>query len=70
MKKYAPVDKLLQCLSCKNWLGKNSKGIICKAFPDGIPEKLQWNTVLHDKPMYGQKNDIVFEPIETDEDED
>ncbi len=34
----------------------------CDAFPEGIPKELISGPIFHDKPMLGQKNDIVFAP--------
>ena len=50
----------VQCNNCKNYLGEN----ICSAFPDGIPFKFLSGEESHDKPLYEQENDIMFEEIE------
>jgi len=50
------------CISCK-WEYESDK-FICKAFPDGIPEDILLGNFDHTKKFPGQKNDIVFEPIE------
>ena len=47
------------CNKCKNHLG----GIKCKAF-DSIPDEILNGENDHSKPCCGQKNDIVFEPID------
>lgn len=50
-----------QCLECKNYWGINH----CHAFPDDpIPEKILTGEFDHSKKYPGQKNDIVFEPIQ------
>ena len=46
------------CSYCKHL---NKDEISCKAFPDVIPEPLFMTHVRHTKPMYGQKNNVVFE---------
>jgi hypothetical protein len=33
----------------------------CNAFPEGIPKDLINGPIFHNKPMFGQKNDIIFE---------
>jgi len=49
----------LICLKCKHFA---VNGIGCAAFPDGIPDEIQFKN-KHDKPLKNQGNDIVFEPI-------
>ena len=48
------------CFDCKHYRGDG----ICEAFPDRIPERILWGEIDHDKPLKGQKNDLVYEPIE------
>lgn len=57
------TTKRLICLECVNWDRFDG----CRAFPDGdIPDEiLQSNK--HDKPIDGQKNDIVFEQLDPDD---
>jgi hypothetical protein len=50
----------LICFNCKNFTPEKGG---CKAFPDGIPNEIIESNV-HDKPIEGQENDIIFEPIE------
>ena len=33
---------------------------ICKAFPDGIPDKITYGDNLHLEPLKDQGNDIVY----------
>ena len=33
----------------------------CNAFPEGIPKELLIGPIFHNKPMFDQKNDIIFE---------
>jgi len=33
---------------------------VCKAFPDGIPDKITYGDNLHLEPLKGQGNDIVY----------
>ena len=49
-----------RCNNCINYRGK----LECEAFPNGIPEEILLCENDHSKPCCGQKNDIVFEPIE------
>lgn len=49
------------CLICKHYTGKFK----CKAFPDGIPEKIITGKSEHEKPLPNQENEIVFEEKET-----
>jgi len=51
------------CQACKFWQGKGSKGgVICKAFPHGIPFLILSGEFDHRKKYPGQENDIVFKP--------
>jgi len=36
----------------------------CKAFPEGIPEEILESN-KHDKPIKGQKNDLVYMPVKS-----
>jgi hypothetical protein len=49
------------CRFCKH-LHSLIGELTCDAFPEGIPRDLTSVLILHDKPMLGQKNDIVFAP--------
>lgn len=47
------------CIDCKNYnLDKGN----CKAFEE-IPDEIYLGDNKHTKPLKGQKNNIVFEPI-------
>ena len=49
-----------QCLDCKNYIGKNKEGKhTCKAFKNGIPEKVFWNEVNHTESIDGDNVIIV-----------
>jgi len=48
------------CGRCKHDRGDGT----CKAFPEGIPEEILTGDNKHEKPLYGQGNNIVFEPKE------
>jgi len=39
--------------------------VVCKAFPDGIPNDIAYGDDLHFKIHPDQTNNIVFEEIET-----
>lgn len=53
-----------QCIDCKHFKGLNDNGkYSCSAFPDGIPDDVFWNKVLHEENIEGD-NKIKFEPIQ------
>lgn len=48
------------CIDCKNYnLDKGN----CKAFSKEIPDEIYLGDNKHKKPLKGQENDIVFEPV-------
>lgn len=49
------------CRFCKHLHSPIGK-LTCDAFPEGIPQELTSALILHNKPMLGQENDIVFAP--------
>ena len=57
--------RTVYCVICKNRIREN----LCGAFPDGIPKVFLFGKKKHTKPLPNQGNDVVFEPVETDEDE-
>jgi hypothetical protein len=54
------------CMNCKHLIIDNPNGIICGAFPKGIPEIIITGENDHTEPLPNQDNDIVFEPIDND----
>lgn len=53
---------------CKHFTGvkqdneeEESERVVCKAFPDGIPEEIAYGNHQHKKPSFGQKNNVVYE---------
>lgn len=52
------------CLKCKHYHVSNFDGFTCDAFPEGIPDELFFKGEKHLKPLPEQGNNIVFEPIE------
>ncbi len=50
----------LVCFKCKNYRRFRSG---CLAFPNGIPDQITSGQNEHSKPLKGQRNKIVFEPI-------
>lgn len=50
-----------KCMNCKNYI--KEKGMICLAFPGGIPIDILTGDFDHTKKHPDQKNDILFEPI-------
>lgn len=50
------------CLNCIHLQGHNSEGErVCKAFPEGIPDKIYFEAGDHTKAWPGD-HDIRFEP--------
>ena len=47
------------CNQCRHFID----GLKCKAF-DTIPDEILFGENDHSKPLKGQKNKIVFEPIQ------
>jgi hypothetical protein len=50
---------------CKHYIGVGGKAeigeyVFCKAFPDGIPDKIAYGDNLHLKPLRKQDNNIVY----------
>lgn len=58
------IAKELICFECKHF---NLSGTGCNAFPEGIPPEITSGENNHSKPLKGQDNDIVFEPIEEED---
>lgn len=48
------------CMECKHLF---ETGLKCKAFPEGIPDKIIFGSVDHHNPIEGD-NGIQFEPKE------
>lgn len=59
-------SKDLVCFKCKHF---DKFKIGCRAFPKGIPEEITSGSNKHSKPLKGQKNDLVFTPIEMDDED-
>jgi len=53
------ISSLHFCKFCK-YLHIFYETLTCDAFPEGIPKELHSGLVFHDKPIPGQKNNIVF----------
>ena len=51
------------CTMCKHFNKDSIIGLICKAYPEGIPEEIINGEHDHTKPFEGD-NGIQFEPIE------
>ena len=49
------------CIKCKHL---NIETFTCAAFPEEIPEEIIIGDNDHKKPLPGQDNNIVFEPIQ------
>ena len=52
---------------CKHFIGvkqdneeETTERVVCKAFPDGIPDEIAYGKNKHSKPIRGQKNKIVY----------
>ena len=52
-------ERIAVCIGCKHY----AQSLTCKAFPKGIPKEIINCDNDHSKPLPGQKNDIVFEPL-------
>ena len=50
------------CNECKHFHFLDHAKMSCTAFPDGIPGII-FSKGDHNKPLKGQKNDIVFEKL-------
>ena len=50
------------CGQCRH-LDRESGEPRCSAFPEGIPFSIIAGNIYHTKPMLGQSNDVVFEPV-------
>lgn len=49
------------CMKCKHF-DPNASTLVCKAYPQGIPEVILESIVDHTKPYAGDGG-IVFEPV-------
>ena len=56
-----PLVKIA-CNYCKHFDFENMKAFSCDAF-DNIPDEILSGDNQHSKPLPGQGNNIVFEPI-------
>ena len=54
-----PMGNWHYCRFCKH-LHSLVEKLTCDAFPEGIPQELLNGEIFHNKPMLGQRNDIVF----------
>ena len=52
---------LSQCFNCINYDRFDNEKHSCRAFPDGIPEKVFTNEIEHKKFLKGQIGDYLFE---------
>ena len=59
--------KDLVCLRCKHYRPLAGG---CEAFGLDIPKKIIWEGDPHTKPLPEQENDIVFEPIKKQKEND
>tara|TARA_R110000868_G_C10656262_1_gene745408 strand:+ start:591 stop:767 length:177 start_codon:yes stop_codon:yes gene_type:complete len=55
--------KIIVCFNCKNYI----KDFKCMAFPNGIPEEILVGENDHSEPLPNQENNIIFEPINEQE---
>lgn len=56
---WGSISSLHFCRFCKH-LHNLFEKLTCDAFPEGIPKELHSGFLFHDKPLPGQKNNIVF----------
>jgi Zn finger protein HypA/HybF involved in hydrogenase expression len=52
----------IACNICKHFHRENMKTVSCDAF-DSIPKEILSGDNKHTKPIEGQKNKIVYEPL-------
>lgn len=50
-----------QCYTCKHLINADSKPPICKAFINGIPNNIFYESKEHFIPLPKQDNEIVYE---------
>jgi hypothetical protein len=50
------------CLMCINFINNQ-----CAAFPNGIPQEILVGENDHSEPLPNQENNIIFEPIDEQE---
>ena len=56
------IRKCLHFLGVKQPDGtEQTERVVCKSFPDKIPDEIAYGNNPHTKPLPEQKNDIVFE---------
>lgn len=49
------------CVHCQHYVGRRDGRETCAAFLKGIPTPIFLGEVVHDKPMFKQKTNIVFQ---------
>lgn len=54
---------------CKHFIGvqeeeEENQKVVCKAFPDGIPDEIAYGNNKHLTPLPRQTNNIVYERVE------
>ena len=52
-----------QCYSCLHYIGLDDKGVICDAFPNGIPRIIYEGKFDHTEPFEGD-NGLRYENLE------
>lgn len=59
------MTKPLLCIKCKYLIKgiDNKTNHSCSAFPNGIPIEILNGSVDHTKPLPGQDNNIIYEPV-------
>ncbi len=50
----------LPCSTCKHF--ERFENVLCKAFPEGIPEEIVDGSNPHTSIIPGQANDFVYDP--------
>ena len=51
------MQYLPQCIMCKHYTGERR----CEAFPEGIPNEIMKNDIVHDTVLQGQDKPLVYE---------
>ena len=55
-----------QCINCLNLIESEPGGMVCLAFPEGIPEEIVTGEVDHSKPYPGDHG-FLYDPAEPDD---
>ncbi|MES2732876.1 MAG: hypothetical protein V4714_14070 [Bacteroidota bacterium] len=54
------MTRLPMCIDCQHFADKSATGLVCKAFPKGIPDAILFDENDHSKVYPGQDGEYVF----------